>query len=519
MTNQNQNFRDINRAIQQDAANSPGGYRSSDWQKIVNDDAPPFCYLSTKGATTFILPPPHPAHNSSLAITSGGIRGDKRGGNVPTLGQYGLDWVMVYRKVGNSEDDKKRRDILAINMVEGPDGPTIQVEREWGNGYRSPMYKLYEYLWKTAGAHKFDANVRRAVPTLAVDPTSAKVKRAMQLVPPDSNGGGKGNWAPLSRGKRTMLLSGFVIRNGERDLTIDEDNNPCWPQHRIMYIDQVTAIKSREGDRHLEGFYDHWFERTDGLTMAQACDMDVVRDRFGEIYDDVDAQLAWEAGFRHADFATNQKLVTWSSYKGGAAGIDTYCCTVENLATALNGYSLPEEILMKARPIADYLANNTEQLQIQWLLEAFPGDEWALEGAGLIEIGRSVSVPSLGSDPAEDMDELSANAHEHGGRPVAQQAPAKPVARPQVPVPPQAVRPSAVSVRPVAPAQPVARPQSPAVPMSPAQGVTQIQIPPAPGVTPIPNPPVQAVGGSKLSSSMKDMMQALRNKGISGNNS
>jgi hypothetical protein len=505
MTTPNRNFRDINRAIQQDAINNPGGYRSSDWQKITNDEAPPFCYLNTKGATTFILPPPHPAHGASVDMTSGGVRGDKRGGNVPTLGQYGLDWVMVYRKVGNSEDEKKRRDILAINMVEGPDGPTIQVEREWGNGYRSPMYKLYEYLWKTAGSHKFDSNLRRATPTTSVDPTSPKVKRALQLVPPDGNGGGKGNWAPLSRGKRTMLLSGFVIRNGERDFTVDEDNNPCWPQHRIMYIDQVSAIKSREGDRHLEGFYDHWFERNDGLTLSQACDMETIQDRFGQIYDSDDAQLAWEAGFRHADFATNQKLVTWSSYKGGAAGIDTYCCTVDNLAAAMGGYSLPEEVLMKARPIADYLAENNEQLQIQWLLEAFPGDEWALEGAGLIETGRSVSVPSFQQDSYKDEGELPANASELGGRSVAPQAPA----RPQAPAAPQSVRPSATPARPAAPAQPAARPQA-AVPTPPAPAAPSA---PAQGVTQVPNTPAPAVGALKISTQMKDMMEKLRNKG------
>jgi len=495
MTSPNRNIRDINRAIQQDAANSPGGYRSSDWQKIVNDEAPPFCYLTPKGATTLILPPPHPVHGASLAMTSGGVRGDKRGGNVPTLGQYGLDWVMVYRKVGNSEDEKKRRDILAINMVDGGDGPSIQVEREWGNGYRSPMYRLYEFLWKTGGAHKYDTAVRRAVPTISVDPSSAKVKRALQLVPPDS-AGGKGNWAALSRGKRTMLLSGFVMSNGERNLTVDEDGNPCWPQQRIMYIDQVTAIKSREGDRHMEGFYDHWFERTDGLTLSQACDQRVVQEKFGDIYEDGDAQLAWEAGFRHCDFATQQKLVTWTSYKGGAAGIDTYCCNVANLADAMSGYSLPEEVLMKARPIADYLAENNEKLQIQWLLEAFPGDEWALEGAGIIETGRSVAVPS--GFQRQDDEAVAVPSEVHGHYETPSPAPAIPrtPAPAVVPAIPRTPAPAAV----------------PAIPRTPAPAV----VPPAPAgnVHSVPNAAAPAVNGpAKISSQMQAMMEKLRSQG------
>ena len=503
MTSQNRNFRDINRRISDDAASGGDGNGSSEWQKILGDEAPPLSYLGTQGPCSFILVPPHPSHGASQAMTSGGVRGDEKYGYVPTLGQYGLDHVLVYRKVGNNPDRKKRRDILAINIQEGGDGPVIQVEREWGKGYRSPMYKLYDYLWRTAGGYKFDRTVKRTVPTIQVDPRSTKVRRALELCPPNDAGGPEST-AAIARGKRTLLLNGFMVSNVGKSYTVDESNQPCWPQQRVLLINQVTGIKSPVNARDKEGFYDMWFQRTDGVDLSQACDENYIREHFGDIYEDVDAQLAWEAGFLHSDFASVQKLVTWSSYKAGPAQMDAYCCRVDNLADAMGGYQLPEEVLMKARPIADYLADNNEQLQVQWLLEAFAGDEWALEGAGLISAGSSVGVPdSYEGDGQEQADEAPP-----APRPSVPQAPA-----PQAPRTPQAPAPQAPRApqaqAPQAPAPQAQAPQAPA-PQAPRALATQV-----PGVTSVPNAP--AAGKMDLSARMRETMEKMRREHPSGN--
>ena len=514
MTSQNRNFRDINRRISDDAASGGDGNGSSEWQKILGDEAPPLSYLGTQGPCSFILVPPHPSHGASQAMTSGGVRGDEKYGYVPTLGQYGLDHVLVYRKVGNNPDRKKRRDILAINIQEGGDGPVIQVEREWGKGYRSPMYKLYDYLWRTAGGYKFDRTVKRTVPTIQVDPRSTKVRRALELCPPNDAGGPEST-AAIARGKRTLLLNGFMVSNVGKSYTVDESNQPCWPQQRVLLINQVTGIKSPVNARDKEGFYDMWFQRTDGVDLSQACDENYIREHFGDIYEDVDAQLAWEAGFLHSDFASVQKLVTWSSYKAGPAQMDAYCCRVDNLADAMGGYQLPEEVLMKARPIADYLADNNEQLQVQWLLEAFAGDEWALEGAGLISAGSSVGVPdSYEGDGQEQADEAPP-----APRPSVPQAPAPQAPRtrqapaPQAPRTPQAPAPQAPRApqaqAPQAPAPQAQAPQAPA-PQAPRALATQV-----PGVTSVPNAP--AAGKMDLSARMRETMEKMRREHPSGN--
>lgn len=382
----------FNKAVQQNEGNTSSGFKSSDFQKMFNDDAPTIGYISSKGPCHFILVPPHPMYNSSTALTSGGFRQDKERGVVPTLGQYGIDWVMVYRKMGNDPDPRKRKDILAINMIDGPDGMTVQTEREWGNGYKSPMYKFREYLWKCGGGHKYDKTQRRSVPTINVDTSTARYKRALELVPVDNNDLN----APLGRAVRTMFLQGFVVENAGISYLKDDEGQPCWPRHKILMINQVSAIKSREDARMKEGFYDAWFERTDGLPM----DPDTIMNTYGDISQSEEAQAAWEAGFKHADFGVNQKLVTFSSYKAGPAGIATYTCSVGNVADQLGNYALPDEVLQKVRPFSDYILENNEKLQIQWLLELFPGDEWLLAEAGIISDGSSRVAMSGFSAPA-----------------------------------------------------------------------------------------------------------------------
>jgi len=214
---------DFNKAVYINSQVDSGSH-NSDYQKMFNNDAPTLGYLSSKAPCEFILVPPHPTYNVSMAMTSGGFRQDQLRGIVPTLGQYGIDWVMVYRKIGNDSDPRKRKDILAINMVEGPDGMTVQAERDWGNGYKSPMYKLREYLWKTGGGHKYDKTQRRSIPTINVDTSTTKYRRALELVPVDSNDLN----APLGRAVRTMFLQGFVASNAGINYLQDEDGqNPA----------------------------------------------------------------------------------------------------------------------------------------------------------------------------------------------------------------------------------------------------------------------------------------------------
>ena len=452
----------FNKAVQEDSKNG-GGFKSSDFQKMFNDEAPSLGYLSSKAPCEFILVPPHPTYGASTAMTSGGFRQDQLRGVVPTLGQYGIDWVMVYRKIGNDPDPKKRKDILAINMVEGPDGMAVQTERDWGNGYKSPMYKLREYLWKAGGGHKYDKNQRRSVPTINVDTSTARYKRALELVPIDNNDLN----APLGRAVRTMFLQGFVVSNAGINYTTDEEGQPCWPRHKILMINQVSAIKSREDARIKEGFYDAWFERVDGLAM----DPEVIVSQFGDISHSEQSQMAWEAGFKHADFGTTQKLVTFKSFPSGPAGIASYGCTVQNLADRFGpNYVLPDEVLKKVHPFSDYILENNEKLQIQWLLELFPGDEWAMAEAGIISDGSN-KVSMAGTQDLR---------------------PAPAIPAPVVPASPAPIASAPRPVQPVsAPAIPVAVPSPSAIPAA------------------APAPAIPSAGGPNLSAQMKAMMDKL----------
>ena len=376
---------DINRAMY-DSSKSDSTKKNSDYQKIFNDEAPTIGYISSKGPCEFILVPPHPMYGASQTMTSGFFRDDGIRGTVPTLGQYGLDWAYVYRKVG-SGDPKTRKDILAINMIEGEDGMIIRAEGEWGRNYKSPMYKLHEFLWKTGGAHKYDKMARRSVPTLSVDFNNPQTRRALELVPINND-----LTAPLSRAVRTLFLQGFVIKNAGIDYTADEEGKPSWPKHKILMINQVSAIKSREDAKDKEGFYDSFFERTDGVPMSH----EAVVQAYGDISENVEAMMAWEAGFLHGDFATQQKLLTFSSYSSGPAGIAAYRCKTSNLADSYGGYALPDDVLQQVKPFSDYILLNTEELQKQWLQELFAGDEWALIGAGVINDNSvRISVPEL----------------------------------------------------------------------------------------------------------------------------
>lgn len=461
---------DFNKAVHTNSKVDSGN-RSSDYQKMFNDDAPSLGYLSSKAPCEFILVPPHPTYGASTAMTSGGFRQDQLRGVVPTLGQYGIDWVMVYRKIGNDPDPRKRKDILAINMVEGPDGMAVQAERDWGNGYKSPMYKLREYLWKAGGGHKYDKTQRRSVPTINVDTSTTKYRRALELVPVDGNDLN----APLGRAVRTMFLQGFIVSNAGINYLQDEDGQPCWPRHKILMINQVSAIKSREDARIKEGFYDAWFERVDGMPM----DPEGIVDTFGDISESPESLMAWEAGFKHGDFATNQKMVTFSSYASGPAGIATYSCSVQNLVDRFGpGYVLPDEVLKKVRPFSDYILENNEKLQIQWLLELFPGDEWAMIEAGIIPDGSNrvamggFSAPAAAPAPAPVIP-----------TPVVQ----APVARVPVPIAAPVVKPVATPPMP-RPVAPIAAPATPVAPATPAPAA-----------------------GNSLSSQMQAMMAKLQN--------
>lgn len=463
----------FNKVVQQTESNVNTGFKSTDFQKMFTNEAPTLGYISNKGPCQFILVPPHPTYGASTSLTSGGFRQDKDRGVVPTLGQYGIDWVMVYRKIGNDPDPKKRKDILAINMVDGPDGMTIQTEREWGNGYKSPMYKFREYLWRAGGGHKYDKHQRRSVPTINVDTSSNRYKRALELVPIDSNDLN----APLGRAARTMFLQGFVISNAGISYTQNEDNQPCWPRHKILMINQVSAIKSRETDRIKEGFYDAWFERIDGMPI----DPEAIMETYGDISQSEEAQLAWEAGFKHADFGVNQKLVTFASFKSGPAGITTYNCSVQNLADQFGpNYSLPDEVLKQVRPFSDYILENNEKLQIQWLLELFPGDEWLLAEAGIIDDGSNRVAMNGYAAPAI--------------------TPPAPVAKIAAPAAIPAPMPSVVHAAPVMAPRPMAAPAMP----RPAVPAAPMAVAPA---TPAPAP--AAPGAPNLSDQMKAMMEKL----------
>jgi hypothetical protein len=286
--------------------------------------------------------------------------------------------------------------------------------------------------------------------------------------------------APLGKGVRTMFLQGFVMNNAGINYTMDEEGQPCWPRHKILLINQLSAMKSREDARTKEGFYDVWFERTDGIGM----DPEYIVNHFGDVSESESAQMNWEAGFRHADFALNQKLVTFSSYPSGPAGIATYACSVQNLSNRFGQhYMLPDEILKKVRPFSDYILENNEKLQIQWLLELFPGDEWAMVEAGIISDGSNKVSMHISPVAAQDQNVPA---------PVYAPAPAIPAARSvsaaPVPVMPLPVAPITNPVPPV-----------PAAVSGAARRVAGLAVPAAP-----------PTGELDLSSQMKALMNKLQ---------
>lgn len=467
----------FNKAVYDDSKNGDG-FKNSDYQKMFNDDAPTLGYISSKAPCEFLLVPPHPSYGASSSLTSGGFRQDKDRGTMPTLGQYGIDWVMVYRKVGNNPDQKKRKDILAINMIDGEDGMVVQTERDWGNGYKSPMYILREYLWKCGGGHKYDKNQRRSIPTINVDTSSNQYRRAQELVPIDGNDLS----APLGRASRTMFLQGFMMNNAGICYTVDDEGQPCWPKHKILMINQLSAIKSREDARTKEGFYDAWFERTDGVPMDPA----TIMATFGDVSVSEESLTQWEQGFKHNNYATTQKLVTFQSYPSGPAGIATYACGVKDSADRFGpNYILPDDLLKKVRPFSDYILQNNRELQIQWLLEQFPGDEWAFKGAGIISDGSN--QVSMAGTYAEDYTPTA---------PVV----AAPVSRPMAP------RPMAPTSVPPRTASPMLAPELPK-PNSVIPRVPSAVIPTGAGSS-IPAA-APAAGGPTLSQQMKAMMEKL----------
>ena len=256
-----------------------------------------------------------------------------------------------------------------------------------------------------------------------------------------------GDVIQLLRRIKVLVYNGqddFVVNTAGISYTVDEDNQPCWPKHKILMINQVSAIKSRDDARTKEGFYDAWFERIDGVPM----DPETVYGRFGDIGDSESAQLAWEAGFKHSDFGVNQKLVTFSSYPSGPAGIATYCCSVQNLSDKFGpSYALPDDVLQKAKPFSEYILLNNEKLQIQWLLELFQGDEWAMVEAGIIPDGSNKVSMYTAPEVTSPMPAPIAPV------PTPMAAPAARV--PAAPAMPQAPR------APQAPQIPVATPQAP----------------------------------------------------------
>ena len=382
---------DINKAMYDSNQTAPEGVGNSFFQKMFNDQAPTIGYISSKASSEMILVPPHVSHGASTNMTGGYLRGDDIRGTVPTLGQYGLDWAFVYRKIGNNPDPKKRKDILAINMVDGDDGVSVQAEGDWGRGYKSPMYILRDYLWRTGGGHKYDKLARRSLPSIKVDTSTDNYRRALELVPIDGNDLN----SPLGRATRTLFLQVFLLKTAGINYTTNEDGQPCWPKHKIMMMNQVSAIKSRLDAKDKEGFYDAFFERTDGIPL----DMQDIRNKFGEISEDQDALAAWEAGFLHSDFASNQKLVTFDSYSSGPAGIATYRCSVTDVSTKYGpDYRLPDDLLKNVRPFSDYILTTNQELQTQWLQELFEGDEWALIGSGVLEPNSvRIAVPEMPS--------------------------------------------------------------------------------------------------------------------------
>lgn len=458
----NRTIANINRTLND--ANDAAHGNNEDYNKILNNDAPPVGYLGTKGPCRMLVIPPHPSHGVDRTMTSGGFRLDEKTGVSPTLGDYALDWVYVYKNVGNDPDPKRRQNILAVDMVTNPEDGSVVVrpEQDWGRVYKSPMYKLREFLWRATGSPKFDKKSNKTSMTESVDTSSALYRRAMELMPP-----GTALTNAIARPSRTMLLQGFVFENGGKEYTVNDKNEPCWPQHRVLMISQTSGIKSSVTARHREGFYDAFFVPSPNSVLgagtapgtaaeaAATVDPDSVAERYGDIVADVEARARWEAeNFMHADFGSVDKLVTFESFK--ETSTVAYRCEVKNLADEYGvEYVLPEEERMKVRPISSYLIETNYDKQVEWLVELFKGDEWILEAAGVLQpSGNAVTMYT----------------------PPAKAAPVVPPARP-VAATPAAVRPADAAQVYAAPAT---KPPVPGAPRMPTAPVAQAPAAPAP---------------------------------------
>ena len=216
-----------------------------------------------------------------------------------------------------------------------------------------------------------------------------------------------------------------------------------------------------------------------------------INEMYGDVSSSESAQLAWEQGFKHSDFGVNQKLVTFKSYPSGPAGIATYCCTAQNLSERMGAnYKLPDEILRKVKPFSEYILNTNEQLQIQWLLELFPGDEWAFIEAGLISDGSNkVSMANSGYSPEPEHHEIPAPVARSAPAPVM---PSRPTAMPSMPSRPTAM-----------PSMPTAMPSVPSMPSMPSMPKA-----PQPSAAPVAMP---TAASEDLSSKMKTLITKLHN--------
>tara|TARA_Y100000310_G_scaffold198091_1_gene198133 strand:- start:2146 stop:3483 length:1338 start_codon:yes stop_codon:yes gene_type:complete len=440
-----------------DIANQQGASSGeSRFNKILKGDAPKLTYLGgNKGPSKFVVPP---MPGGSSPLTHGTFVNDtiRKTGMLPLMYDFALDWVYVYQNIGIG-DMSQRMSILAINTVEDDEGnKRIVAEQAWGNGYKSPMCKLQEYLWKASGSPKYNKRQNKVEYTTPVlNPAAA------DLMPPNSSLD-----APMRRATRCLLMQGFVFENAGSNLTIDsETGQPKWPEHRIFLINQVTAINSATHMENKVGIYDKFMMRNQGAITNPAD----IQKNYGNVLGDVDARMAWEKDtFYHADYATNHKLLELNSKPSGAAGITAYYCDVNNLADIYGPeYRLPDDVLNKVEPIGNYLYKSTEAQQTEWLKELFSGYEWALTGAGIMgETSTAVAVPVQPTEIA---------------------APVTP------PVAAPVVAPAAPPV-----AAPVASP------------------PPAIPVAPSPSAPVTDATGAPLDDQMKAMMDRLNNLNADG---
>jgi len=365
-------------ANQQKAA---GG--ENNFNKILNSDAPGLMYLGgNKGPSKFMLPP-MPGGNSPL--THGIFIDDtaRKAGMLPVMFDYGCDWLYVYQNWGLG-DFTQRKSMLAVTVVVDDDGEErLMAEQSWGRGYKTPMYDLDTYLWKASGSPKYNKRANKLEYTTPVlNPSAIELRPANS--PLD---------ASVRRATRCLLLQGFVFENAGTNYTVDgETGQPKWPEHRVFMINQVTAINSATYMDTKVGFYDKFLMCNPDAPLNPSD----IQKNYGDIAGDVSARIAWEKdAFYHADYATNHKLVEFSSKPSGAAGITAYSCSVNNLADIYGAeYHIPDEMLNKVQPMGNYLYRSTREQQIEWLKELFAGYEWALIGAGLMEDNpTTVAVP------------------------------------------------------------------------------------------------------------------------------